>query len=54
MCQTVHQPIDPAEALSDLIQKELRIRITPAELRMFLGYNWQRVTAYAHLIHQGN
>ncbi len=46
--------VKPEQALSDLVMKEISVRITPNEIRLFLKLHWKTVTRLAHEIHGDN
>lgn len=45
------KPMDPANALATLLNRELGTDIKPDDMRSFIVLNWPSVTTFAHAIH---
>lgn len=52
--QSISPPaeISPEEKLAKLMREDLGVNVSARELRMFLRANWEKVSLYAHRIHE--
>lgn len=53
MCTDPQPERNPEILLAKAFKEDLGVEINPQALRMFIRMRWSRVSALAHLIHEG-
>lgn len=53
MCTAPEPEKHPEVLLAKMFKEDLGVEIDPQALRMFIRFRWGRVSALAHIIHEG-
>lgn len=52
MCENVYADPNPEQPLARLIERELKTKIDPIALRLFIRQYWYSISVLAHHIHE--